>query len=160
MKKIYKFGYVTGWFLLLLVLFFVFSMIVFSERIRFIDIVFCVLVIVFSLKYFINKTIFYYSFIIKNDRILIYKRKSLVYQTLIEKLVIKDGLFGCEKLIMINNLGESKIISIDYDAFCIKEFVNNKASINKRNIWYILYLACVILILFATFYSIVFVLPN
>ena len=97
MKKIYKFGYITGWFVLLLILFFIFSMFISITKLRLIDIIFCVIVIILGLKYYIKYTLFYYSFYVKDEVLFIYQKHKICYQISLSNIKIEQGAFKHER---------------------------------------------------------------
>ncbi len=147
MKKLYHFGFVTGWLILLIVFFFIFSMVAFIEKLRIIDIIFCVIVIVMGFKYFIEYTLFSYKYYIKDDIVFIYQKKKLCYQITKSKISESKGLFKCEKKLSfeVNNIIQE--LSVDFDnELCEKE------DKNYRNLWYVVYIIIIIMILVSLIY--------
>ena len=147
MKKIYRFGYITGWFILLLVLFFIFSMFVSIEKLRLIDIIFCVIVIILGLKYFIKYTIFCYSFYIKDGILFMYQKHKICYQISLESLKIEEGIFKHEQKLSFEINNSLHEFTIDYD--------NELCNANRktyRKWWYASYLIATVLVLIAVIY--------
>ena len=151
MKKIYKFGYITGWFVLLLILFFIFSMFISITRLRLIDIIFCVIVIILGLKYYIKYTLFYYSFYVKDEVLFIYQKHKLCYQISLASIKIEQGAFKHEQKLTfaINNCLHE--YTIDYD----NELCQSANTKNYRKWWYIVYMLSTLLLVAATIYAII-----
>ena len=136
MKKIYKFGYITGWFVLLLILFFIFSMFISITRLR---------------KYYIKYTLFYYSFYVKDEVLFIYQKHKLCYQISLASIKIEQGAFKHEQKLTfaINNCLHE--YTIDYD----NELCQSANTKNYRKWWYIVYMLATLLIVAATIYAII-----
>lgn len=151
MKKIYKFGYITGWFILLLVLFFIFSMFISITKLRLIDIIFCVIVIILGLKYYIKYTLFYYSFYVKDEVLFMYQKHKICYQISLASIKIEQGAFKHEQKLTFainNSLHE---FTIDYD----NELCQSANTKNYRKWWYVVYMLATLLIVVATIYAII-----
>lgn len=148
MKKLYYFGFITGWIILLIVSFFIFSMIAFIEKLRIIDITFCVLVIVMGIKYFIEYTLFPYNYYIKEDIVFIYRKKRLCYQISRDKIKGDNGLFKPIKKLSFEIDKLIRELSVDYD----NELCNANNDKNYRILWYIIYIIIILMILVSLIY--------
>ena len=160
MKKIYKFGYYTGLFLLLVASFFIYSMILYITKLRLIDIIFCIIVIVVSIKYFINYTLFNFKFRINENILFIYKsifkKNKLLYQISLDKIdfdnkinsKLDEFLNGYRSILNFEILNKIVTMNVDYDML-----ENNKKS--KRNKYYIIYIFTSILIIGMIIYTII-----
>lgn len=160
MKKVYKFGYYTGLFLLLVASFFIYSMILFITKLRLIDIIFCIIVIVVSIKYFINYTLFNYKFRSNENILFIYKsifrKNKLLYQISLDKIDFENKtnskfdefLNGYRSTLTFEIVNRIVTMNVDYDML-----ENNKKS--KRNKYYIIYIFTSILIIGMIIYTII-----
>lgn len=160
MKKVYKFGYYTGLFLLLVASFFIYSMIIFITKLRLIDIIFCIIVIVISIKYFINYTLFNFKFRINENILFIYKsifkKNKLLYQISLDKIdidnktnsKIDEFLNGYRSILTFEIINKIVTMNVDYDML-----ESNKKS--KRNKYYIIYIFTSILIIGMIIYTII-----
>lgn len=160
MKKIYKFGYYTGLFLLLVASFFIYSMILYITKLRLIDIIFCIIVIVISIKYFINYTLFNFKFRINENILFIYKsifrKNKLLYQISLDKIdfdnkinsKFDEFLNGYRSILNFEISNKIVTMNVDYDML-----ENNKKS--KRNKYYIIYIFTSILIIGMIIYTII-----
>lgn len=147
MKKIYKFGYYTGWFLFSVALFFIYSMIISADKLKLIDIIICVMVIIISIKYFIHYTIYNYQYKIIDNTLFIYCKHKINYQIRIENIKISKGDFKFENKLSFELNNNIKYINIDSD----NELINNGNNYRKK--WYILFIITIFIEILLFIYS-------
>ena len=161
MKKLYKFGITSGWFLIIVSIFFIFSMVVYVNKLTFFDLFCTIIVIVISINYFYNNVIKAYNYIIRGDFIFIYQKKflkcekKLRYQVYVNDIYLDKGFFDVEKKLIFKMFNKNKILSIDYDNEIIHHMIKNSIyKEGKRKKWYILLFLIITLIIISIFYII------
>ena len=154
MKRLYKFGYITGWLLLIISIFFIFSIIIYINKITLFDIICTILVIVISIKYFIDNIIYSYKYILRGEELFIYKGKRIKYQIDINKIELIKGFFDVERRMLFESNNKRIEISMDYDNDLISLLTNKEKNKSKRVKWYILSIIVIIFIIFSIGYVI------
>lgn len=158
MNRMFKFGYMIGWFLLIVSLFFLFSVIMYYRKLTLFDVI-CTFIVVFvSVKYFIENVIYSYKYILRGEELFIYKGTRIKYQIDMNNIEISKGFFDTEKRIIFNSNNRIYEISIDYDSELLIDINNiNKINIinkknNKRLKWHILIVLTTLFIVISIIY--------
>lgn len=155
MNRMFKFGYMIGWFLLIVTLFFLFSVAMYYKKLSLFDVI-CTFIVVFvSVKYFIENVIYSYKYILRGEELFIYKGTRIKYQIDMNNIEISKGFFDTEKRIIFNSNNKIYEISIDYDSELLID-MNNINIINKKNNkrlkWHILIVLTILFIVISIIY--------
>lgn len=149
-KKIYKFGFVTGIFLLEVALFLIFSLVYFFDKLKFFEFFSTIIVIIISIGYFIKYTINNVKYQIDEENLIVFCPKY-VYILKIGEIILNNLLFDIQKQIIFNDtLNNNEIKKIVVDSDIIKGNHNK-----KRLLWYTVYIILSILIVIGVIYSII-----
>ena len=158
MNRMFKFGYMIGWFLLIVSLFFLFSVIMYYRKLTLFDVI-CTFIVVFvSVKYFIENVIYSYKYILRGEELFIYKGTRIKYQIDMNNIEISKGFFDTEKRIIFNSNNKIYEISIDYDSELLIDMnnINNINIISKKNNkrlkWHILIVLTILFIVISIIY--------
>lgn len=158
MNRMFKFGYMIGWFLLIVSLFFLFSVIMYFKKLTLFDVI-CTFIVVFvSIKYFIENVIYSYKYILRGEELFIYKGTRIKYQIDMNNIEIIKGFFDTEKRIIFNSNNKIYEISIDYDSELLIDMnnINNINIISKKNNkrlkWHILIVLTTLFIVISILY--------
>ena len=158
MNRLFKFGYMIGWFLLIVSLFFLFSVIMYYRKLTLFDVI-CTFIVVFvSVKYFIENVIYSYKYILRGEELFIYKGTRIKYQIDMNNIEISKGFFDTEKRIIFNSNNKIYEISIDYDSELLIDMnnINNINIISKKNNkrlkWHILIVLTILFIVISIIY--------
>ena len=155
--KLYFFGYYTGIFLLLVSGFFIFSMIIFYEKMVFLDFLLTSILCIICILYFFKYTIYYLSYELIDNEMLIYDQKKLICKFDYNKCKINKIILPIQKELVVEDKQDIRKMIIDYDVFdrhlSVTRIDKEKRLLRNRKTYYIIYGLMTILIVLAIIYA-------
>jgi len=154
MKKLYKFGYISGWFLLFTALFFIFTLIFYFNKVTFFGSLCSLIVIILSIRYFVNNVIYVYNYTLRGSVLFIYRKTKPLYQIDLKNIDIDNGFFDVEKKLIFSIKDKDLSISIDYDNEVLQKNFE-KGKYNRRKKWYLVLFIMTFIIVTSIIYVII-----